>query len=120
MKCQILFSGKNKTNIFNLLSSEFAKRVVIVKGSGYRPLASYRPTPPHNPLPYPHSREVVVVVVHYDFLKLHYIRNKMMTHVSSLAMGAFANNSNVTNIFLTVLQKVLSLIGFLGFIPGIF
>ena len=31
MKCQILFSGKNKKNITNLLSAELAKRVVKVK-----------------------------------------------------------------------------------------
>ena len=28
MKCQILFSGKNKKNIINLLSVELAQRVV--------------------------------------------------------------------------------------------
>ena len=32
MKYQILFSGKNKKNITNLLSAELAKRVVKVKG----------------------------------------------------------------------------------------
>ena len=32
--------------------------------------------------------------VHYDFLKLHYIRNKM-THVSSLYVGALTCNVNV-------------------------
>ena len=31
MKCQILFSGKNKENIINLLSAENAQRVVKVK-----------------------------------------------------------------------------------------
>ena len=32
MKCQNLFSGeKNKKNIINLSSAEFAKRVVMVK-----------------------------------------------------------------------------------------
>ena len=31
MKCQNLFSGKYKKNITNLLSAEFAKRVVEVK-----------------------------------------------------------------------------------------
>ena len=31
MKCQILFSGKNKKNIINLLSAELAQRVVKVK-----------------------------------------------------------------------------------------
>ena len=31
MKCQILFSGKNKKNIINLSSAELAKRVVKVK-----------------------------------------------------------------------------------------
>ena len=28
MKCQILFSGKNKKNIINLLAAELAKKVV--------------------------------------------------------------------------------------------
>ena len=32
MKCQILFSGKNKKNIINLSSAENAQRVVKVKG----------------------------------------------------------------------------------------
>ena len=31
MKCQILFSGKNKKNITNLSSAELAQRVVMVK-----------------------------------------------------------------------------------------
>ena len=31
MKCQILFSGKNKKNIANLSSAEFAQRVVKVR-----------------------------------------------------------------------------------------
>ena len=31
MKCQSLFSGKNKKNIINLSSAEFAQRVVKVK-----------------------------------------------------------------------------------------
>ena len=31
MKCQILFSGKNKKNVINLSSAEFALRVVKVK-----------------------------------------------------------------------------------------
>ena len=31
MKCQILFSGKNKKNIINLSSAEFAQRMVKVK-----------------------------------------------------------------------------------------
>ena len=31
MKCQILFSGKNKKNIINLSSAENAQRVVKVK-----------------------------------------------------------------------------------------
>ena len=31
MKCQILFSGKNKKNIIDLLSAELARRVVKVK-----------------------------------------------------------------------------------------
>ena len=30
MKCQILFSGKNKKSIMNLSSAELAKRVVMV------------------------------------------------------------------------------------------
>ena len=30
MKCPILFSGENKKNIINLLSAEFAHRVVKV------------------------------------------------------------------------------------------
>ena len=30
MKCQILFSGKNKKNITNLYSAELAKRVVKI------------------------------------------------------------------------------------------
>ena len=33
MKCQILFSGKNKKNIINLLSAENAQRVVKVNDS---------------------------------------------------------------------------------------
>ena len=33
MKCQILFSGKNKKNIINLPSAENAQRVVKVKSS---------------------------------------------------------------------------------------
>ena len=32
MKCQILFSGKNKKNIINLPSAENAQRVVKVNG----------------------------------------------------------------------------------------
>ena len=31
MKCQILFSGKNKKNITNLSSAELAQRVLKVK-----------------------------------------------------------------------------------------
>ena len=31
MKCQILFSGKNKKNIVSLLSAELAQRVFKVK-----------------------------------------------------------------------------------------
>ena len=31
MKCQILFTGKNKKNIINLSSAEYAQRVVKVK-----------------------------------------------------------------------------------------
>ena len=34
MKCQILFSGKNKKNIINV-SSEFAQRMVKVNMNGY-------------------------------------------------------------------------------------
>ena len=30
MKCQILFSGKNKKNIINLSSVEFVQKVIIV------------------------------------------------------------------------------------------
>ena len=33
IKCQILFSGKNKKNITNLSSAEFAHKVVTVKGN---------------------------------------------------------------------------------------
>ena len=35
MKCQILFSGKNKKNIINLSSAEYVQRVVKIKGSWY-------------------------------------------------------------------------------------
>ena len=35
MKCQILFFGKNKKNITNLSSAEFAQRVMKVKVSKY-------------------------------------------------------------------------------------
>ena len=31
MKCQSLFSGKNKKNVVNLLSAELAQGVVVVK-----------------------------------------------------------------------------------------
>ena len=31
MRCEILFSGKNKKNIINLSSGEFTRRVVKVK-----------------------------------------------------------------------------------------
>ena len=41
--------------------------------------------------------------VHYNFLKLHYIRNKM-THVISLAMRAFTCNSHVTNVTLKTIE----------------
>ena len=37
--------------------------------------------------------------VHYNLLKLHYIRNKL-TPVSPMAMEAFACNSHVTNVTL--------------------
>ena len=33
MKCQTLFSGKNKKNIISLSSAEFAERVVKIKTS---------------------------------------------------------------------------------------
>ena len=33
MKCQILFSGKNKINIIDLLSAELAKGVVKIIGN---------------------------------------------------------------------------------------
>ena len=39
MKCQILFSGKNKKNIINWPSAENAQRVVKVKVSKYLHLA---------------------------------------------------------------------------------
>ena len=32
MKCQIMFSGKNKSNINNLSSAKLTKRVIKVKG----------------------------------------------------------------------------------------
>ena len=35
MKSQILFSGKNKKNISNLMSAELAQTVVMVKVSKY-------------------------------------------------------------------------------------
>ena len=34
MKCQNLFSGKNKKNIISLSSAELAQRVVIIKENG--------------------------------------------------------------------------------------
>ena len=37
MKCQILFSGKNKKNIINLPSAENAQRVVKVKHHAHFP-----------------------------------------------------------------------------------
>ena len=40
MKCQILFSGKNKKNIINLSSAENAQRVVKVK-TKIRPILTY-------------------------------------------------------------------------------
>ena len=40
MKCQILFSGKNKKNIINMSSAENAQRVVKVKMS--HPLLIFR------------------------------------------------------------------------------
>ena len=42
MKCQNLFSGKNKINIINLSSAEFAKSVVKVKQSSKRQEDGYR------------------------------------------------------------------------------
>ena len=36
MKCQILFSGKNKKNIINLSSAENAQRVVKVNAMRYK------------------------------------------------------------------------------------
>ena len=39
MKCQILFSGKNKKNIINLSSAENAQRVVIIKQGSILALA---------------------------------------------------------------------------------
>ena len=53
------------------------------------------------PLPHPRRN-----FVHYNFLKLHYMRNKM-THVSRLAMGAFTCNSHVTNVTLKTIKKTL-------------
>ena len=49
MKCHILFSGKNKENIANLLSAELAKRMVkvktnVVKGKGV-PILRFINTP---------------------------------------------------------------------------
>ena len=38
MKCQILFSGKNKKNIINLSSAENAQRVVKVKAFKISPI----------------------------------------------------------------------------------
>ena len=43
--------------------------------------------------------------VHYDFLKLHYISNKM-THVSPLVMGVFACNRHVTNVTLKTMEII--------------
>ena len=37
MKCQILFSGKNKKNIISLSSAEFAHSMVSVKGDTFVP-----------------------------------------------------------------------------------
>ena len=36
MKCQSLFSGKNKKNIANLSSAELAQRVVKIRDTIYR------------------------------------------------------------------------------------
>ena len=56
MKCQILFSGKNKKNIINLLSAENAQRVVKVKpikgfnSMSYGPDSGIHDTSTHSPL----------------------------------------------------------------------
>ena len=52
-----------------------------------------------DPLPHPPRGNFV----HYNFLELHYIRNKM-THVSPLAMGVFTCNSHVTNVTLKTIE----------------
>ena len=44
-------------------------------------------------------------LVPYNFLKLHYIRNKM-THISPLAVGAFACNSHVTNVTFKTIKYI--------------
>ena len=41
MKCQILFSGKNKKNIISLPSAENAQRVVKVKQTSSHTVASH-------------------------------------------------------------------------------
>ena len=66
-----------------------------VKTDSNRPWAGHRPPSPLSP---PRGN-----FVHYNFLKLHYIRNKM-THVSPLAMWAFTCNSHVTNVTLKTIE----------------
>ena len=41
MKCQILFPGKNKKNITNVLSAELAKRVVNISADNSLNYVSY-------------------------------------------------------------------------------
>ena len=53
--------------------------------------------PPLPPSPHPRN------FVHYEFLKLLYIGNKI-THISPLAMDAFACNSHATNVTLKTIQ----------------
>ena len=45
MKCQILFSGKNKKNIINLPSAENAQRVVKVNSCKYLKFLSINTDP---------------------------------------------------------------------------
>ena len=40
MKCQSIFSGKNKKNIISLSSAEYAQRVVMVKVRKYQVIFS--------------------------------------------------------------------------------
>ena len=46
MKCQNLFSGKNKQNINNLSSAEFAQRVVKLKYPKYDDISTLYHTYP--------------------------------------------------------------------------